>query len=276
MPTLRLDQLLLQRGLAPSREKARALVMAGRIRVDGQRVDKAGTRVGNTAVVDVAGPPHPYVSRGGVKLQAALAAFGVDPAGCLALDVGASTGGFTDCLLKHSARHVIALDVGHGQLDWSLRNNDRVTVIERFNARNLDPASLAKAASGRVTVDNIDLAVVDVSFISLSLILAALARLPRPRRAIALVKPQFEVGRGAVGKGGVVRDPDLHAAAVRTVAGAAGESGWEATGVCASPLTGADGNREFFLHLVRRPSPARTLTAGELEATIRLAVGGAP
>lgn len=241
----RLDKLLVDRGHAGSRERARALIMAGAVRVADRVVDKAGTLVPEDAAVSVAGGDLPYVSRGGVKLAGALDALGIDVGGRLVLDVGASTGGFTDCVLQRGARAVIAIDVGYGQLAWSLRQDPRVTLLERCNIRYLEPRRLPARP---------DVAVVDASFISLSLILPRIAELVAPGSVIvALVKPQFEVGRGQVGKGGVVRDPALHAAAVERVRAAAVALGLTVLGECESPIMGPKGNREFFLAL-RTPS----------------------
>ena len=249
----RLDQLLAERGLAPSRERARALILAGRVQIAGQRVDKAGTQVEAEAEVMVLSDPNPYVSRGGLKLAAALDAFAIHPQGWTVLDVGASTGGFTDCLLQAGASRVIALDVGHGQLDWGLRQDPRVTVVERCNARNLDAKLLHQVAAPWDGL--LDMAVVDVSFISLSLNLPALAGLPSLPRAVTLVKPQFEAGRGQVGRKGIVRDPQVHAQVVVQVADAARRCGWHAWNLIPSPLTGAEGNREFLLDLQRLEPP---------------------
>jgi 23S rRNA (cytidine1920-2'-O)/16S rRNA (cytidine1409-2'-O)-methyltransferase len=232
---------MVERGLAKSRERAQALVLAGRVRVDGRPAAKPGMTVPAGAAVDVTEPDHPFVGRGGVKLDGALTRLGLNPAGRTAIDVGASTGGFTDCLLRRGARRVLALDVGAGQLDWTLRNDPRVTVLEGINARHLAAGDLPETP---------DLAVVDVSFISLRLILPALVPLLREGAdLVALVKPQFEVGREQVGPGGIVRDPELHRAAVLRVASAASSIGCRVVGGCASPITGAEGNREFFLHL---------------------------
>jgi 23S rRNA (cytidine1920-2'-O)/16S rRNA (cytidine1409-2'-O)-methyltransferase len=249
MQGTRLDRLLADRGLAPSRERAQALVLAGRVIVDGKRIDKAGVRVADGAQVEVLPDPNPFVSRGGLKLAGALETFRIRPEGWRILDVGASTGGFTDCLLKAGAARVIALDVGHGQLDWSLRNDPRVVVVERFNARHLSPAALEEATGGRAFP--LDLAVVDVSFISLGLILPGLASLPGLPRAVCLVKPQFEAGKGSVGRGGIVRDREVLAGVLRKIHGEADASGWMSRGLAASPIRGAEGNREFFLDLQR-------------------------
>ena len=236
----RLDQLLVARGLAPSRERARALVIAGQVMVDGAVVAKAGTAVAADANVTLAKPDHPYVGRGGVKLAHALDEFRIDVRGREALDIGASTGGFTDVLLRRGAARVVALDVGHGQIDWRLRNDPRVVVIEGLNARYLQPADIPVP---------VDLVTIDVSFISLTQVLPRVPPVLRPGADIvALVKPQFEAGRDEVRKG-VVRDPAVHARAVERVTQAAELVGLRACGVTPSPITGAEGNREFLLHL---------------------------
>jgi 23S rRNA (cytidine1920-2'-O)/16S rRNA (cytidine1409-2'-O)-methyltransferase len=237
----RLDLLLVDRGLAPSRERARALILAGQVRVDGQAVSKAGTAVAAGAEVALAQPDHPYVGRGGLKLAHALDEFHVEVAGREALDIGASTGGFTDVLLRRGAARVVALDVGHGQFDWRLRNDPRVVVIEGKNARFLDPGDLPGP---------VDLVVIDVSFISLTEILPRVPPVARPGAdIIALVKPQFEAGREEVGRKGIVRDPAVHARAVDRVTAAAGDLGLARVAMTPSPITGAEGNREFLLHL---------------------------
>jgi 23S rRNA (cytidine1920-2'-O)/16S rRNA (cytidine1409-2'-O)-methyltransferase len=237
----RLDLLLVERGLAPSRERARALILAGSVSVDGQAITKAGAAVARTAAVDLKTPDHPYVGRGGVKLAHALDQFHVDPAGRRALDIGASTGGFTDALLQRGAVHVIALDVGHGQLDWKLRTDPRVLVREGVNARHLTRADVP---------DGVTLVVIDVSFISLTHILTALAPLLAPGAdVVALVKPQFEAGRDEVGKGGLVTDPAVHDAVIARVTTEALALGLRRAGMTPSPIAGATGNREFFLHL---------------------------
>ena len=236
----RLDVLLVERGLAESRAQAQALVLAGRVR----GYDKPGTQVDDTTEVEVERPP-PYVSRGGEKLAHALDAFGLDPTGRDCLDVGASTGGFTDVLLQRGAARVIALDVGYGQLHDRLRRDSRVTVLERTNARELRELPFAP-----------DLVVGDVSFISLKLALPPALALARAGwEAVVLVKPQFEVGRGEVGKGGVVRDVAMRRRVVREIAVAAVGWGGETVGVVDSGLPGPKGNREVFLHLVHREHP---------------------
>jgi 23S rRNA (cytidine1920-2'-O)/16S rRNA (cytidine1409-2'-O)-methyltransferase len=237
---IRLDHLLVERGLAPSRERARALILAGQVRVGGHTVTKAGAPVAADALLDLVVPDHPYVGRGGLKLAHALDTFGVAVAGRRALDIGASTGGFTDVLLQRGATHVVALDVGHGQLDWKLRNDARVTVVEHFNARHLTPGDLDAP---------VDLVTIDVSFISLAQILPVVPPLLRAGAdVIALVKPQFEAGRLEVRKG-VIRDPGVHARVIEEVAAAAAGVGLTRMASTPSPVTGQKGNVEFLLHL---------------------------
>jgi 23S rRNA (cytidine1920-2'-O)/16S rRNA (cytidine1409-2'-O)-methyltransferase len=242
-PKARLDALLVQRGLVESREKGRALILAGQVDVDGHGAAKAGTMVPVDADIRVIGPDHPWVSRGGIKLAAALDAFGIDAADRVAFDVGASTGGFTDVWLQRGARHVIALDVGHSQLHWKVRSDPRVTVIEHTNARHLKPGDLPE--QGPITRVSID-----VSFISLRHIFPVLpALVSAPADVVALVKPQFEAGRKDVGKGGLVTDPAVHARVVEAVTASAAEVGLTRAGLIESPITGAHGNREFLMHL---------------------------
>lgn len=237
----RLDKLMVERGLAPSREKAQALIMAGQVVVGDHAAEKAGQQVTTGVEIRIKGELLPYVSRGGLKLAQGLDAFGIDPAGRIAIDVGASTGGFTDCLLQRGASRVYAVDVGYGQLAWKLREDARVVVMEKTNIRHLQPESLEPLP---------DLAVIDASFISLNLVLPpTLALLKRPAEVVALVKPQFEVGKGAVGKGGIVRDPKLHDEVLAGMERLAAELGAELLGICDSPITGADGNREFLMGL---------------------------
>jgi len=256
----RLDQALVDRGLVPTRAKAQALILAGRVRRAGMVVDKPGTRVLPTDELNVDGAIRD-VGRGAVKLRGALADFGVRAEGRDAIDVGASTGGFTQALLEAGARTVIALDVGRGQLDWALRNDPRVAVLEGINARHLEPAMLPVTP---------DLAVVDVSFISLTLVLPAVSRVLAPvAEIVALVKPQFEVGRGAVGRGGIVREPELHRQVVTRVAVHAREIGWAVLGVAACALRGATGNREFFLHLGRGIANPLPDVTGAIGAAVR-------
>jgi 23S rRNA (cytidine1920-2'-O)/16S rRNA (cytidine1409-2'-O)-methyltransferase len=241
MANRRLDVVLVEKGLAPSRERARALILAGQVSVDGHVVSKAGAPVKVDSRVELAAADHPYVGRGGVKLAGALDAFGVNPSGRRALDIGASTGGFTDVLLRRGAAGVVALDVGHGQLDWRLRNDPRVVVREGINARALAPADLPYA---------VDLVTIDVAFISLRHILPALPAVLLPGSdVIALVKPQFEAGRAEVGKGGLVVDPGVHDAVLVRVTDAAAAVGLRRVAMAPSPITGATGNQEFFLHL---------------------------
>jgi len=241
---LRLDALLVERGLAASRDRARALILAGQVVVDGRAETKAGTAVGSDANVSLLAPDHPYVSRGGLKLAHALDAFRIDPAGRIALDVGASTGGFTDVLLRRGAARVVALDVGHGQLDWRLRTDPRVVVREHVNARTLTAADLPEDCQ------RFSIVTVDVSFISLRQILPALRPFGEPGAdLVVLVKPQFEAGRGEVGKGGIVRDPGVRARVVEDVADAAVALGWTRQGGTPSPITGMEGNEESLLHL---------------------------
>ncbi len=256
----RLDVWLAEQGLTESREKAQALVMAGRVRIGGRPASKPGTRVREGDTVEVeAGPAH--VGRGALKLQGALDAFAIDPKGAVAIDVGASTGGFTETLLEREAVRVYAVDVGRGQLHERLRQDPRVVVLDRTNARTLSPKLVPEPAS---------LAVMDVSFISVRKLLKPLLSVLAPEAsAVVLVKPQFEVGRRDVGKGGVVRDPALHLRALEEVADFAQAEGWAVRGACASPVTGATGNREFFLHLVPGKAP---LAAAALSAELRKAV----
>jgi 23S rRNA (cytidine1920-2'-O)/16S rRNA (cytidine1409-2'-O)-methyltransferase len=248
----RLDQLLVERGLCESRARAQALILAGDVLVEGQGAAKAGEAVAADARLELRRPDHPYVSRGGLKLAAALDAFALPVEGQVGLDVGASTGGFTDCLLQRGARHVIALDVGYGQLAWKLRQDPRVTVIERENARHLEPARL-RAALTEPAAWPPGLAVVDVSFISLALVLSPIARvLGGDRPIVALVKPQFEAGRRDVGKGGVVRDPARREAAIARVLDWARAEGFVERGRIDSPIPGPEGNLE---HLVLWHTP---------------------
>lgn len=234
----RLDVLLVDLGLAESRTKAQALVRAGEVTVDGQLHDKPGMSVRGDATVIVR-EPMPYVSRGGFKLAAALDEFRIDPNGQVCMDVGSSTGGFTDALLQRGASLVYAIDVGRGQLAWSLRGDPRVVSMERTDMRSVDDLP-----------DAIDLAVIDVAFISLRRVLPAVARLLRDEGlAVALVKPQFEAGRDQVGRGGVVRDPEIHRAVLEDLMGWAVQNQWRVAGAIASPITGPSGNREFLVLL---------------------------
>jgi 23S rRNA (cytidine1920-2'-O)/16S rRNA (cytidine1409-2'-O)-methyltransferase len=237
---VRIDHLLVQRGLAASRDRARRLIMSGEVRIADRRIDKPGTLVPADAAVVVEGADIPYVSRGGLKLEAALDHWHIDVHGVTAADIGASTGGFTDCLLQRGAAHVHAIDVGYGQLAWRLRQDPRVTVLERTNIRTVQLEQVGAP---------VDLVVVDVSFISLRLVLPVAVTLLRPGGTLLpLVKPQFEVGKGQVGKGGVVRDATLHDAVVATVRDCGTALGLTYHGVCPSPVPGPKGNREFFLY----------------------------
>jgi 23S rRNA (cytidine1920-2'-O)/16S rRNA (cytidine1409-2'-O)-methyltransferase len=254
MARVRIDRLLVDRGLIESREQAARRIMAGEVFVDAKRVDKAGALVPADAEIEIQGR-SPYVSRGGEKLAHALDAFGVKVAGRVCMDVGASTGGFTDCLLQRGAARVFAVDVGTAQLDAKLRTDPRVVVMEQTNARTLDP---------RIFGDQPTLATIDVAFISLEKILPSVFGVLAPRgEVVALVKPQFEVGREHVGKGGVVRDPALHRSAVQRLARYTVLRGWHVLGVTASPLRGPKGNREFFLHC-----SSHGRTASDLESMI--------
>jgi 23S rRNA (cytidine1920-2'-O)/16S rRNA (cytidine1409-2'-O)-methyltransferase len=244
----RRDLLLVERGLAASRERAQALILSGVVLVNGRPADKPGTQIADDAELSLRQPDHPYVGRGGVKLAHALDAFSIPVDGRDALDIGASTGGFTDVLLRRGAVKVIALDVGHGQLDWGLRNDPRVAAIEHMNARRLDVSDLPGP---------VDIVTIDVSFISLRHIFP---RVPSLLRAgadvVALVKPQFEAGRSEVGKKGVVRDPAVHDRVVEEATASAAEVGLVRANMTESPIVGDAGNREFFLHLrigVRSP-----------------------
>ncbi len=234
----RLDRLLVERGLAESREKAQALIMAGEVLLNGQKAAKPGQAVAGDAALEVLARPR-YVSRGGLKLEAALREFGIDVAGAVCVDIGSSTGGFTDALLQAGAVRVHAVDVGAGQLDWKLRNDPRVIVHEGINARELPFEEIGEVAA---------LVTCDVSFISVTLILPAAARLLQSGgQMVILIKPQFEVGKGQVGKGGIVRDPALHQAACERVERAVRELGFT-TSIIDSPILGAEGNKEFLLH----------------------------
>jgi len=242
----RLDVLLVDRGLAQSRERARALILAGRVLVNEQKVDKPGTSVAADGVVRLLGDDQPYVSRGGLKLAAALDHWQIKVDGRACLDVGASTGGFTDCLLQHGAAHVTAVDTGFGQIAMKLRNDPRVHLLERTNARLLEPGSLAGEGVA------LSFLAMDVSFISATLVLPAVtAAAPSLVEAVILVKPQFEAGREYVGKGGIVRDAEAHQLAIRKVADCMTSLGWNHAGTIPSPITGMEGNKEFLLYAKR-------------------------
>jgi 23S rRNA (cytidine1920-2'-O)/16S rRNA (cytidine1409-2'-O)-methyltransferase len=243
----RLDILLVERGLAVSRKRARALILAGDVRVNGERAAKAGTPVPCDAEVALEAPDHPYVGRGGLKLAHALDTFHIRVSGRVALDIGASTGGFTDVLLQCGATRVVALDVGHGQLDWKLRNDPRVIVLERVNARTLTGADLPSDTR------SFDIVTIDVSFISLRLILPVVPPLLAPNAdLVALVKPQFEAERGEVGKGGIVRDDNVRQRVVESVTATAATLGLVRKALVESPVAGMEGNREFLMHLRER------------------------
>jgi 23S rRNA (cytidine1920-2'-O)/16S rRNA (cytidine1409-2'-O)-methyltransferase len=242
----RIDVLLVERGLVPSRERARALILAGRVLVEEQKIDKPGVSVGSHAAIRLLGDDLPYVSRGGIKLAGALDHWHIDVRNRACLDVGASTGGFTDCLLLRGAAHVTAIDTGFGQIAMKLRNDLRVRLMERTNARLLAPGSLAQADP------ELTFLVMDVSFISATLVIGpVLAAAPDVREAVVLVKPQFEAGREYVGKGGIVRDPAAHQIAIAKVAGCFKSIGWKPAGTIPSPITGAEGNQEFLLYGLR-------------------------
>jgi 23S rRNA (cytidine1920-2'-O)/16S rRNA (cytidine1409-2'-O)-methyltransferase len=245
----RVDLLLVERGLAPSRERARAYILAGRVLVNEQKVDKPGANVAAEAAVRLLGDDPLYVSRGGLKLAAALTHWKIDATGRACVDVGTSTGGFTDCLLQHGAAQVTCVDTGFGQIAMKLRNDERVRLMERTNARLLEPGSLSSNGDGPT------LLVMDVSFISATLLLGPVfAAAPSLQEAVILVKPQFEAGRAHIGKGGIVRDPEAHQLAVDKVADCVRSLGWQVVETKASPITGAEGNHEFLLYARRGTS----------------------
>jgi 23S rRNA (cytidine1920-2'-O)/16S rRNA (cytidine1409-2'-O)-methyltransferase len=254
MAKRRADQLLVEQGLAESRAKAQALILAGVVSVQGRRIDKPGTALSDDAPLTVTGRDHPWVSRGGVKLAFALDHFAIDPRGAGGLDIGASTGGFTDVLLARGAERVYAVDVGRGQLAWKLRQDARVVVLEGVNARHLSRAEVPEP---------IHLVTCDASFIGLATILPAPLALAAEKAAlVALIKPQFEAGPAEVGKGGVVRDPAVHQAVCERVAGwIAGQPGWRVIGIVESPITGPAGNREFLIYACRGAWAAESRTA---------------
>ena len=239
----RLDVLLVERGLFQSRQRALGLILAGHVWVNGQRLSKAGILVPENADIRITGKKTSYVSRGGLKLEAALQTFEIDVTGLSCLDVGASTGGFTDCLLEHGARQITAVDVGYGQLHWKLRSDPRVRVIERTNIRHLHRGAIPEP---------VDLACVDVSFISLKIVVPAVLKfLKQSGHLICLIKPQFEVGKGLVGKGGVVRDPTLHQAVMKDLADTFHNLGLRQSGVVPSPILGPKGNQEYLTYFRR-------------------------
>ncbi|MFM7348898.1 MAG: TlyA family RNA methyltransferase [Erythrobacter sp.] len=239
----RVDQLLVERGLAESRARAQALVMAGLVFAGEVKIDKPGHQIAEDAVLEVRGRDHPWVSRGGIKLAHALEHFGLSPEGAVAMDIGSSTGGFTDVLLTHGAAHVFCVDSGTNQLAWKLREDPRVTVLEQLSARLLTPAHIDRPC---------DWVVCDASFISLAKVLEVPLQLAAPKcRLVALIKPQFEVGREEVGKGGVVRDPALHVRVCEAVRGWLEGLGWSVEGIATSPITGPQGNVEFLISATR-------------------------
>lgn len=241
----RLDVLLTEKGLAESRAKAQAMIMSGIVFVNGQKVDKPGTSVDGDCEITVHGSACPYVSRGGLKLEKALRDFGVDPTGYVCSDSGASTGGFTDCLLQQGARKVFAIDVGYGQLAWKIRSDPRVICMERTNIRNVTPEQLGEP---------LDLSVVDVSFISLKLVLPVIRSLLKPDgQVLCLIKPQFEAGKDKVGKKGVVRDPAIHLEVLEQMVAAFREIGFTLLNLTFSPVKGPEGNIEFLAHLSKAP-----------------------
>jgi 23S rRNA (cytidine1920-2'-O)/16S rRNA (cytidine1409-2'-O)-methyltransferase len=240
-PKKRLDILVVENGIAETRQRACAMIMAGKILINGYPGEKPGTQVPATADISSRGEDIPYVSRGGIKLASALAEFGTDPTGLVCLDVGASTGGFTDCLLQKGAKSVISVDVGYGQLAWKLRNDPRVLVMERCNIRHLSPDTVSAA---------VDLVTIDVSFISLKIVIPSILKLIRQDAVIiALIKPQFEVGKGMVGKGGVVRDPLQHDAVIGELSLFFEQQNLGVRSVIPSPIKGPKGNKEFFILL---------------------------
>ena len=244
----RLDVLLFENGWADSRSKAQALIMAGLVYVDGQKVDKPGTALERSRAIEVRGAACPYVSRGGLKLEKALRDFGVDPTGYVCSDSGASTGGFTDCLLQQGARKVFAIDVGYGQLAWKIRNDPRVVCMERTNIRNVTLEDLGEP---------LDLSVVDVSFISLKLVLPVIYRLLKPEgQVLCLIKPQFEAGKDKVGKKGVVREPEIHREVLEQFIQTARDQGFTLRNLTFSPVKGPEGNIEFLGHLSKLPGEA--------------------
>jgi 23S rRNA (cytidine1920-2'-O)/16S rRNA (cytidine1409-2'-O)-methyltransferase len=240
---IRLDRLLVDRGLAESRERAQALIFAGQVLVNGQKKEKAGALVAEDAELRIIGETLPFVSRGGLKLEAALREFRIDVSGKTALDVGASTGGFTDCLLQQGAKKVYAVDVGYGQLAWKLRQDPRVITIERTNIREIAPSLIQEP---------VDIVVIDVSFISLEKVIPSiLPFLSKNGEIVALIKPQFEVGREQVSKGGIVRDEAARTAAVNRIVAFVREQGFEVKGVIPSPITGQDGNVEYLMYAIK-------------------------
>ena len=262
----RLDVLLVSLGLAESRAKAQATIMAGEVYVNGQKADKSGMEVDITSNVEVRGSACPYVSRGGLKLEKALRNFGVDPTGYVCSDSGASTGGFTDCLLQQGASKVFAIDVGYGQLAWKIRSNPRVVVMERTNIRYVTPEDLGEP---------LDLSVVDVSFISLKIVLPAIQKLLKPTgQVLCLIKPQFEAGKEKIGKKGVVRDPAVHAEVLQNFTALADSLHFTIRNLTFSPVKGPEGNIEFLAHLAMQPEDACQLDIEALVAQAHEALKG--
>lgn len=258
MTKVRLDMEMLARGLCPSREKARALILAGEVRVNGVRAEKAGQEIPADAEITVVEDAIPFVSRGGLKLDKAVKVFPIDLKGRVCADIGASTGGFTDVMLKNGAKHVYSIDVGYGQLDWSLRNDPRVTVMERTNARFMTPDWFAEPIS---------FASIDVSFISLRLILPPLFASMEEGEVVALIKPQFEAGRAEIGKNGVVRDASVHERVISEILAFADQTGFEIDGLSFSPITGPKGNIEFLLYM-RKSSTKNDASLHKISETI--------
>jgi len=266
----RIDVLLVEQGFFESREKAKAAIMAGLVLSGSERIEKAGMKVPRSLPITVKGAVHPYVSRGGLKLEKALKEFGIDLNGRVMLDIGSSTGGFTDCALQHGASYVYAIDVGYNQLDWSLRNDERVNVKERTNFRYMTPADLDGPRPSFASID--------VSFISLKIILPPLLELlSRPADIAALIKPQFEAGREKVGKSGVVRDPKVHQEVLETVLNEARDLGFSLHGLTFSPITGGEGNIEFLAHfgLGREEDVALAKESGDIKEIARKVIAEA-
>ena len=259
MPKTRLDVLLTERGLAPSRERAKALVMAGIVYAGGVKIEKAGDMVASDAIIEVRGEDIPYVSRGGLKLQKAITAHNLDLTGAVCADIGASTGGFTDCMLQHGARRVYAVDVGYGQLAWKLRTDERVVNLERTNIRYVTEEQIPEP---------LDFGSIDVSFISLTLVLPVLYRLLRDGgEGVCLVKPQFEAGKGKVGKKGVVREPEIHLEVLKKIFAFCGEIGFCVKGIHFSPIKGPEGNIEYLFYFKKSPESS-AFTDSDLAALV--------
>lgn len=263
----RLDVLLVERGLSENRTKAQAVIMSGLVDVNGQRADKPGVSYEETVDIQIRGAACPYVSRGGLKLEKALRDFGVHPADYVCSDSGASTGGFTDCLLHQGAKKVFAIDVGYGQLDWKIRNDPRVVVMERTNIRYVTPEDLGEP---------LDLSVIDVSFISLKIVLPAIKNLLKPGQGqvLCLIKPQFEAGRDKVGKKGVVREPETHKEVLDNFVALAGELGFIILGLTFSPVKGPEGNIEFLGHLTLADVPGILPDTADVVAQAHAALKG--